>query len=143
MRGLAASATCVAAFATATPIGAQSDDARAQPLPHPPILIDFDGLPQLTGVARRQRMLSQQLEYTLLVDDAGIPVRCDLARDYRRNATEIALCRPLLDHMRFEPARSADGKPVAGRYSGTITFRMWMGKDGHLDRRPRDNRERD
>ena len=140
MRSLAVKILGIVAIATALPVDAQPgvDTPQSPTPPHPPIQIAFDGLAQLTGVARRQGMLSQSLEYTLLVDDAGIPLRCDLARNYRRKATKIALCRPLLEHMRFEPARNSAGKAVAGRFTGTITFRMWMKPDGHLDRSARD-----
>lgn len=110
---------------------------RQTAYPSPPILKSFEGMHDLTAVAGRQRMLSQKLEYTLVVDDTGVPVRCDLSRDYRRKATEIALCRPLLEHMRFEPARNAEGEAVAARFVGTLDMRMGF-KDGHIvDDHPR------
>ena len=97
-----------------------------------PRLIAFTGLRELAGVAGRQNLLAQNLEYTLTIDPTGKPTSCEYSRRFRRKATRIALCRPLLKTMTFEPARDASGQAVEGRYTGTIDFQMWMGKDGYL-----------
>ncbi|MEM6858881.1 MAG: hypothetical protein AAF559_13535 [Pseudomonadota bacterium] len=97
-----------------------------------PVLIEFEGLRDLVGAASRNRLLSQKLGYTLRVDATGALNACELARRFRRKATRLALCRPLLNTMTFEPARDAAGEPVEGIYEGVIDFQMWMKGDGHL-----------
>ncbi len=101
--------------------------------PRDPVLIAFDGIRQLTREASRQGMLSQKLGYTLTVDAQGNPAQCELSRDFRMRVTEIALCRPLLRYMTFEPALDESGRPAPGQYSGEINFNMWMTQDGYLE----------
>ena len=101
--------------------------------PNAPVLIEFNGMNQLAAEAGRQRMLSQKLGYTLTIDAKGNAVDCKLSRDFRRKATEIALCRPILKYSRFRPARDADGNPVSGTYSTAVDFAMWMTQRGYLE----------
>lgn len=112
-------------------MAASASDAATGP--RGPVLIAFEGLNQLAAEASRQAMLSQVLGFTLTIDAEGKPTQCELDRDFRRRATEIALCRPLLRYHRFEPAIDAQGNPVEGRYRSQIDFRMWMGEDGYLE----------
>lgn len=95
-------------------------------------LISFDGVHQLRAEASRQNLLAQKLGFRLTIDETGKPVDCELNRAFRRKATEIALCRPLLKYMKFEPARDESGKPYASVYRSVIDFRMSMGQDGYL-----------
>lgn len=104
----------------------------------PPRLIAFDGIEKLGREASRLGMLSQTLRYTLTVGPDGNPVKCALSRKFRRKYVEIALCRPLLEYHRFEPALDANGDPTSGRFTGTIDFRMWFRPDGTLTRDARD-----
>jgi len=120
-----------AAFSSASVL-AQVDEIP-QVAPHGPVLVAFDGIEQLAQEASRQRMLSQKLDFTLTIDPQGMPVECELSRKFRRKATEIALCRPLLKHMRFELALDDKGSAVSGRYSSTINFDMWMTQRGYLE----------
>lgn len=106
--------------------------------PRPPVPIAFDGLQQLAAAASRQRLLSEVIGFTLEVDAEGKATDCKLDRDFRRKLVTIELCRPLLEHHRFEPARDADGDAIAGTYASQIDFRMWMKQDGYLDREERD-----
>ncbi len=98
-----------------------------------PVFVSFDGIHQLASEATRQRMLSQKLGFTLTIDATGKPIECELSRKFRRRATEVALCRPLLKHMRFEPAIDSDGNPTTGRYKSEIDFDMWMTQRGYLE----------
>lgn len=66
------------------------------------------------------------------MDESGKVTDCDQSRDFRRKATEIAICRPLIKYLKFEPARGANGEPVAAKYSSVIDFEMWMKADGYL-----------
>ncbi len=111
---------CISAFLTV------ADPGRG------PRLIAFDGLSDLKAAAWRQRLLSQDLHATLTVDPEGKPTDCALSRRFRRKATRLALCRPLLETMVFDPARDASGQPVEGTYKTAIGFEMMMGSDGYL-----------
>lgn len=97
-----------------------------------PKLVAFDGGQQLGKEATRQRVLSQVLTFTIAVDAAGTPTQCSVSRDFRRKYTEIALCRPMLKYLRFEPARDAQGTAVASEYVQTIDFRTWMSEKGDI-----------
>ncbi len=68
----------------------------------------------------------------MLVHAQGEATECKLHRKFRRKATEIAICRPLLKHMTFEPARDLDGNAVAASYTSVIDFNMWMTGRGYL-----------
>jgi len=104
--------------------------AAAQLAPHGPVLIEFDGIHQLAAEASRVGMLSQVLTFTLTVDAAGNPTECTINRTFRRKYIEIALCRPLLKHHSFQPARDPDGNAIEGVYSGSIDFNMFYNQDG-------------
>ncbi|MEQ8412196.1 MAG: hypothetical protein RIC51_03440 [Erythrobacter sp.] len=104
----------------------------------PPVPLAFDGLRQLAAAAQRQRLLSEVIGFTLEVDEDGNPTDCSLDRDFRRRIVTIELCRPLLEHHRFAPARDAEGNAVSGTYSSRIDFRMWMKLDGYIKREERD-----
>jgi hypothetical protein len=109
--------------------------------PRPPVPLVFEGLPQLAATARRERLLSEVIGFTLEVDAKGNPQDCTLDRDFPREAVTIELCRALVDHHRFEPARDAQGNPVSGTYASRIDFRMWMGEDGFVERDGQDTRD--
>lgn len=113
---------------------AQADDTAVATQP---VLIAFDGIQQLAREASRQRMLSQVLKFKLEVGPDGKPIKCELARKFRRRYVEVALCRPLLEHHSFHPARNSAGEPVVGTYENTIDFRMWLKPDGNLEREAR------
>ncbi|WP_407874017.1 hypothetical protein [Qipengyuania nanhaisediminis] len=89
----------------------------------PPVLVSFDGGHALAVAVYRQRMLARTITYTLTVDEQGTPTDCTLNPHFRRKATRSAICRPLLRHMRFEPARNAAGEPVIGTYTDGIGLR--------------------
>ena len=111
-----------AASAQSEEAEAEAVEADAAPEISPPVLIEFTGVRQLGRALLRERVLSQVLGYTLTVGPDGTATECELSRDFRRLATKIAICRPLMRYMRFEPARDADGNAVVGTYSNTIAF---------------------
>ena len=98
-----------------------------------PILRGFDGINQVGAAAARERLLSEALLFTLNVDEAGQVTGCSLSRKFRRKATELALCRPMMKYTRFDPARDAQGNPVAGDYEMKVDFNMWMTQRGYLE----------
>ncbi|WP_152434392.1 hypothetical protein [Erythrobacter sp. THAF29] len=92
-------------------------------VPRDPVLVEFKGGEALAVAVYRQRMLSRMINYTLTVDADGKPTECALTPKLRRKATRVAICRPLLKYMKFEPARDAQGNPTIGQYSSAINMR--------------------
>lgn len=119
-----ASAALLAAFLAAPPVDAQEDQSG------PVELVSFDGVHKLTAAARQQVILSQMLEYTLVVDETGKATDCSLSRKFRQKATTLSFCRPLMKYSKLKPARNARGEPIEGTYTAVIDFRMWMEPDG-------------
>ena len=129
-----AAAASLAAGLVSTPAYAQSEDA-SMIAPRGPVLIAFEGGHELGVSAARQRMLSQKLGYTLTVDSEGKVTDCAIDYDFRRLATKIAMCRPFLKHMTFEPALDDGGNPTVGTYEFEVDFNMMIGQDGYLEER--------
>ena len=98
-----------------------------------PKLISFEGTHQLGAEATRQRLLSEKIGFTLTIDAEGEVTDCELSRDFRRRATEIALCRPFMRYATFDPARNSQGEAIAGTFFIEIDFDMWMDPDGYLE----------
>jgi hypothetical protein len=119
---------------------ASASEAQSDPMPprQPPRLIAFDGINLLARAASRQRILSQQLTFRIDVGADGIPTQCDTARNFRRKATTIDLCRPILNYSRFEPATDMSGNAIAGRYEMTIDYNSLIARRGAPDPRDRD-----
>lgn len=103
--------------------------------PRAPVPIAFKGGHELGVSATRQRILSQRLGYTLTVDAAGTVTECALDYEFRLRATQIAMCRPFVKHMTFEPALDAAGNPVVGKYEFDVDFSMMFTQDGYLEER--------
>lgn len=114
------------ALSAAQSLTAQTDQTTS------PKLLAFEGWQQLGKEATRQRVLSQVLSFTIAVDATGTPTNCSVSRDFRRKYTEIALCRPMLKYLRFEPVRNAQGLAVDSEYVQTIDFRTWMSAKGDI-----------
>lgn len=119
-----ASAAFIAACLSSVPVHAQEDQSR------PVELVSFDGVHKLNAAARQQVILTQMLEYTLVVDKTGRATDCRLSRKFRQKATTLSFCRPLMKYSKLKPARDARGQPIEGTYTAVIDFRMWMGPDG-------------
>ena len=95
-----------------------------------PALVSFDGLEELAAEASRNRMLTQVITYTLTVGPDGKATDCRLDREFRRRYVVTALCRRLIEHHVFEPARDAHGHAVEGAYTATVDFRMFLDRKG-------------
>ena len=119
--------------AAAEEFGRCSADNAGLRGPRAPIMTAFDGLQKLRAEASRQRLLSGKLGYILTIDAQGKPTDCELTRTFRRRATELALCRPMLEHTTFEPALDAEANPIAGIFEIEIDFDMWMTQKGYLE----------
>jgi len=65
-------------------------------------------------------MLSQVLDYTLAVDPEGKVTGCSFSRQFRMEFTQRELCRAFARSHSFEPARDAQGNPVASTFVSTI-----------------------
>lgn len=68
----------------------------------------------LTGAAR----------FTLAIDASGKVTDCTITRSTGHAVLDEATCQLLRKRARFDAARDGSGKPVAGSYSSTITWRI-------------------
>jgi protein TonB len=68
----------------------------------------------LTGSAR----------FTLSIDAGGKVTGCTIARSTGHVALDQATCQLVSKRARFAPARDGNGKAVAGRYDGSINWRI-------------------
>jgi hypothetical protein len=125
----AAGAVMSASLAVASPLAAETTAPLAAEFSAASVAVaNVAEAPQLSSInyERLYRrlvqagMLSQVLHYTLSVDAEGKPVECSFSRDFRMLVTEREVCRSFLRSVTFEPARDAQGNPVAGRYQGEI-----------------------
>ena len=122
-----ASLSVIVAF----PASAQENAA----FPSGPYVVAFDDMHQLVSAAQRQRIISRKIGFTIEVDETGKAGSCELHYDFRRKATENAICRPLMK-MRFEPARDAQNNAISADYTSVIDFRTWMTQEGYMQRPP-------
>ena len=91
-----------------------------------PQLIAFDGQHELAGTAARLGMLTQVLEFSLVVGADGVPTDCALARKFRSPTVSRQLCDILMRRSRFQPAVDASGNPTSGTYRSRIDFRSFI-----------------
>ncbi len=127
----ASTAACTLAIMP-TSVLAQADQTAPAGLSKSPVPVAFEGGHSLGVAAARQRILSQQLGYVLTVGSDGNVTKCELTREFRLRATEIAMCRPFVRHMSFEPALDAQGNPTVGTYEFEIDFSMYLNEDGNI-----------
>ncbi|WP_108791154.1 hypothetical protein [Erythrobacter sp. Alg231-14] len=118
-----------AAASTAALQGEPTDEAAPMGKAEPE-LIAFDGINLLARAASRQRILSQELTFIIAVDAIGTPTHCETKRKFRRAATQIDLCRPILNYSRFSPATDASGNPTAGQYEMNINYNSMIARRG-------------
>lgn len=122
-------AACYSALAFAAPLSAESPIpasvefsaaamAAGEPAGAPHVVaIDYD---RLYRRLMQAGMFSQVLGYALTVDAEGKVIGCSFSRDFRREVTRRDLCRAFTRSFAFEPARGAEGEPVAGIYRGKV-----------------------
>lgn len=68
--------------------------------------------------------LSGTARFTLAIDASGKVTGCTVTRSTGHAPLDAATCDLVTKRARFEAARDGNGKPVAGSYSGTITWRI-------------------
>lgn len=62
--------------------------------------------------------------FTLAIDAAGKVTGCTITRSTGHSALDGATCDLLTKRARFDAARDATGKPVAGTYNGAVTWQI-------------------
>ncbi|MFO6445655.1 energy transducer TonB [Erythrobacter sp. NE805] len=62
--------------------------------------------------------------FTLAIDAAGKVTGCTITRSTGHGPLDAATCQLVSKRARFEAARDNTGKPVAGSYTGTITWKI-------------------
>lgn len=69
---------------------------------------------EMTGTAK----------FALSIDASGRVTGCTITRSTGHAALDSATCDLVAKRARFDAARDGSGKPVAGRYTGTITWNI-------------------
>jgi len=68
--------------------------------------------------------LSGSARFTLAIDASGKVTGCNVTRSTGHAALDAATCELVTKRARFDAARDANGKPVAGSFSNTITWNI-------------------
>ncbi|MFY8049222.1 MAG: energy transducer TonB [Erythrobacter sp.] len=68
--------------------------------------------------------LSGSARFTLTIDAAGKVAGCSITRSTGHGVLDAATCELVSKRARFDAARDGSGKPVAGSYSGAITWNI-------------------
>jgi protein TonB len=68
--------------------------------------------------------LSGSASFTLAIDAAGRVSGCTITRSTGHSALDAATCELVAKRARFDAARDGTGKPVAGNFSGSITWNI-------------------
>jgi periplasmic protein TonB len=68
--------------------------------------------------------LSGSASFTLAIDAAGRVAGCTITRSTGHSALDAATCELVTKRARFDAARDGTGKPVAGNFSGSITWNI-------------------
>lgn len=82
----------------------------------------------VTNADYRPRWIMEGLagtaSFTLAIDAAGRVTGCTITRSTGHAALDTATCDLVGKRARFDAARDGTGKPVAARYTGTITWQI-------------------
>ena len=68
--------------------------------------------------------LSGNASFTLAIDAAGKVAGCTITRSTGHSTLDAATCELVTKRARFDAARDGTGKPVAGDFSGSITWNI-------------------
>ena len=93
---------------------------RARPLAEPASLVTNRDYPR----AALRANVQGSVVYTLDVDPDGRVAGCRVTRPSGSAELDAATCQIMQSRARFEPARDAQGKPVADRYTSRIAWRI-------------------
>ncbi len=119
----------------ATGSGSGSGDlVIPQPSPRPDLFDPVGVRPKnnparwVTNADYRPRWIMEGLagtaSFTLAIDAAGRVTGCTITRSTGHGALDAATCDLVGKRARFDAARDGTGKPVAARYTGTITWQI-------------------
>jgi len=103
---------------TPTPSAALFDPVGARPRSNPARWVTNDDyrprwiMEEMAGTAR----------FTLAIDASGKVTGCTITRSTGHAPLDAATCELVSRRARFEAARDGTGRPVAGSYSGIITW---------------------
>jgi protein TonB len=68
--------------------------------------------------------LSGSARFTLGIDASGKVSSCTITRSTGHAALDAATCKLVTERARFDAARDGTGKPVAGSFTGAITWKI-------------------
>ncbi len=107
---------------TPNPVTAVPVPPSVEAEPVPAKLVNFNGGERVLVASKRLRIWRSHLAYRLTVDEQGMPTDCELTEKFRRKYISVELCRVLIEHHEFEPARDEMNRPVEGTYSARLSY---------------------
>lgn len=75
----------------------------------------------------RAKSQEGQTVYAVELDPAGRIVRCNVVQSSGSDLLDSTTCTLVISNGRFRPARDAAGKPVVGRYQGSMRWKLVEG----------------
>ena len=109
----------------------RADDAQSKPdSPNSGVAVSPSG--NLTGIVRYQDYPAEALKkgeqgtvtVLLTVDERGGVAGCAVEKSSGSASLDAQTCRVLSERAKFDPAKDATGRPVAGAFRQRITWRM-------------------
>ena len=85
-------------------------------------LIAFDGEFEFLKTSSRLRIWRPEVGFELAVDAEGNAIDCEITKAFRRTYVNNKLCKVLMEHHHFEPARNAEADAVPGTYRSRISY---------------------
>lgn len=98
--------------------------------PYDPVAAKVKGNPSkwVTTDDYRPRWIMEDMagtaRFTLAIDARGKVTGCSITRSTGHAALDAATCDLVSKRARFDAARDGTGKPVAGSYSGSVTWQI-------------------
>ena len=123
MTRLPSLAILATALAIGTPAWADTASQDMAPAAGTPVkLVEFDGGWELLKTSSQLRVWRSNLDYSIAVDADGKATDCAITDEFRRAYVNKKLCSVLVKSHTFEPARDATNMPVAGTYTGSVSY---------------------
>jgi len=113
--GGAKAASTLPPVATPTPAG-----TPPQPIGRVADWFEADSYPPQA----RAKAQEGQTVYAVDLDAQGRILRCNVVQSSGSDLLDSTTCTQVISNGRFRPARDAAGKPVAGRYQGSMRWKL-------------------
>jgi protein TonB len=118
MRGIHIAALAGLLAALSSPVAAR--DTPAIPKGNPGLWVQTDDYPPSALREEGQGVV----RFKLAIDAAGVPVNCTVTQSSGRSDLDDTACQLIVERARFDPAKDARGRPVAGTYENSVRWQI-------------------